>query len=124
MGKRVWYGLHAEEVADRTFVMAIDSTTLTNDKLYIDVTITASGTDVATERLSVELYNQSGSAVVGQHYNDGISQLVRFDPTTCQAVLDAAGNPTYTVRMTARDLVVYACQASPPSVCVAVLALT
>ncbi|ELO1558206.1 hypothetical protein ACMSJT_004915, partial [Aeromonas hydrophila] len=51
---------------DRTFVMAIDSTTLTNDKLYIDVTITASGTDVATERLSVELYNQSGSAVVGQ----------------------------------------------------------
>ncbi|MFQ2674611.1 hypothetical protein ACK3Z1_06045 [Aeromonas caviae] len=94
--------------------MAIDSTTLTNDKLYIDVTITASGTDVATERLSVELYNQSGSAVVGQHYNDGISQLVRFDPTTCQAVLDAAGNPTYAVRMTARDLVVYARQASPP----------
>ena len=80
--KRVWCGLHAEEVADRTFVMAIDSTTPTNDKLYIDVTITASGTDVATERLSVELYNQSGSAVVGQHYNDGISQLVRFDPTT------------------------------------------
>ncbi|EHA1064972.1 hypothetical protein I8Y05_000010 [Aeromonas hydrophila] len=97
-----------------TISIQIDSTTLTNDKLYIDVTITASGTDVATERLSVELYNQSGSAVVGQHYNDGISQLVRFDPTTCQAVLDAAGNPTYTVRMTARDLVVCGCQERPP----------
>ena len=35
MGKRVWRGLHAEEVPDRTFVMAIDSTTLTNDKPYM-----------------------------------------------------------------------------------------
>lgn len=92
------------EVADRTFAMAVDSTTLTNDKPYIDVTITASGTDAANKRLSVELYSQSGSAVVGQHYNDGISQLVRFDPTSGQTVLDAAGNPTYTVRVTARDL--------------------
>lgn len=92
------------EVADRTFAMALDSTTLTNDKPYIDVTITVSGTDAANKRLSVELYSQSGSAVVGQHYNDGISQLVRFDPTTGQTVLDAAGNPTYTVRVTARDL--------------------
>lgn len=41
---------------------------------------------------------------MGQHYNDGISQLVRFDPTTGQTALDAAGNPTYTVRVTARDL--------------------
>ncbi|MFQ2234800.1 SVAGG family GlyGly-CTERM protein [Aeromonas dhakensis] len=92
------------EVADRTFAMAVDSTTLTNDKPYIDVTITASGTDAANKRLSVELYSQSGSAVVGQHYNDGISQLVRFDPTSGQTALDAAGNPTYTVRVTARDL--------------------
>jgi len=29
---------------------------------------------------------------------------VRFDPTTGQTALDAAGNPTYTVRVTARDL--------------------
>lgn len=92
------------DVADRTFTMKVDSTTLTNAKPYIDVTITASGTDAAGKRLSVELYSESGSAVVGQHYNDGISQLVRFDPTTGQTALDAAGNPTYTVRLTARDL--------------------
>ncbi len=92
------------DVADRTFTMKVDSTTLTNAKPYIDVTITASGTDAAGKRLSVELYSESGSAVVGQHYNDGISQLVRFDPTTGQTALDAAGNPTYTVRVTARDL--------------------
>ncbi|MBQ4676619.1 SVAGG family GlyGly-CTERM protein [Aeromonas hydrophila] len=92
------------DVADRTFTMKVDSTTLTNAKPYIDVTITASGTDAVGKRLSVELYSESGSAVVGQHYNDGISQLVRFDPTTGQTALDATGNLAYTVRVTARDL--------------------
>lgn len=43
------------DVADRTFTMKVDGTALTNAKPYIDVTITASGTDAAGKRLSVEL---------------------------------------------------------------------
>ena len=111
--QRAYYGwskgtgagfMPSAEVADRTFAMKVDGSILNKDKPYIDVTVTAFGTDVANKRLSVELYSQSGTAAVGQHYNDGISQLVRFDPTTGQTVLDADGNPTYTVRITSRDL--------------------